>query len=371
MSHLPLFGLRVLDLSRVLAGPLAAMQLGDLGANVIKVERPGAGDESRGWGPPWNADGESAYYLCCNRNKLGIAADLGAPDDVAFLRELARGADVVVDNFMPGALVRRGFDPEAVLTECPQLIWCTISGFASDSSRPGYDYVVQAESGWMSVTGVPDGEPMKAGIALADILAGKEAAVAILAALAGVRSGLQVDRHVRVALFETAVGSLINVAQNALVSGVPARRWGNAHPNLVPYERFDASDRPIVIAVGNDAQFAALATVLGVEALASPAYATNAGRVAHRDAVASLVRARIVERTAAEWLPELRRAGVPAGVVNSVEDALAIVGASATTGVTPRAPGSVRLRPPRLGEHGDLVRTHRWDAFAHVAMLGA
>ena len=370
MSQLPLSGLRILDLTRVLAGPLATMQLADLGARVIKVERPGAGDESRGWGPPWSPGGESAYYLCCNRNKLGIAADLSAPADVALLRELALGADVVVDNFLPGALARRGFDPEVILAECPRLVWCTIAGFASDPTRPGYDYVVQAESGWMSVTGVPDGEPMKAGMALADVLAGKEAATAILAALAGVRAGLEIDRHVRVALFETAVGALVNVAQNVLVSGRAAVRWGNAHPNLVPYEMFAALDRPIVIAVGNDAQYAALAKVLGVEALALPEYSTNADRVAHRDTLVSLVRARVAERSAAEWIAELRRAGVPAGVVNTVEDALATVQASANTGVAPRAPGSVRLRPPRLGEHGDIVRAHGWDAFAHVTPTG-
>src|SRR5581483_2726063 len=187
MSHLPLSGVRVLDLTRVLAGPLATMQLGDLGADVIKVERPGSGDESRAWGPPWDARGVSAYYLCCNRNKLGLAADLDDPRDAELIRQLIREADVVVDNFIPGALERRGLDPDATVAGHPRLVWCTIQGFGRDPSRPGYDYVVQAESGWMAITGEPRGTPMKVGVALADVLTGKEAAVAILAALVAVR----------------------------------------------------------------------------------------------------------------------------------------------------------------------------------------
>lgn len=365
-AQLPLSGLRVLDLTRVLAGPLATAQLGDLGANVIKIERSGAGDESRGWGPPWDATGQSAYYLSCNRNKLGATADLDVAADVAMIRSLAVAADVVVDNFLPGALEKRGLDADAILAANPRLVWCTISGFAGDPTRPGYDYVVQAEAGWMAITGAPDGEPTKAGVALADILTGKDAVTAILAAVAAVRSGTPVDRRVRVFLFETAVGALINVAQNALVSGAPARRWGNAHPNLVPYELFHASDRPIVIAVGNDVQYSAFVRTLAVDALADDRFATNAGRIAHRAEVVSLIRARILERKSTEWLPDLRAAGVPAGMVNTVEDALRHVTASAETGVDPQPPGRVWRPPPQLDEHGAVVRRHGWDAFEHI-----
>ncbi|MDA1080311.1 MAG: CoA transferase [Gemmatimonadetes bacterium] len=370
MSHLPLKGLRVLDLTRVLAGPIATMQLGDLGAHVIKVERPGTGDESRGWGPPWDSRGESAYFLCCNRNKLGVAADLSVPGDAAFVRSLAAKADVVVDNFMPGALARRGLEPAAILSDHPELVWCTITGFGSDPTRPGYDYVIQAESGWMSVTGEPDGEPTKMGIALADILTGKEATAQILATLTAVRAKLPVERHVHVALFETAVAALTNVAQNALVSGSQPQRWGNAHANLVPYELFSALDRPIVIAVGNDAQYVAFVRVVGVDELSSPEFGTNAGRVAHRARVVGLIRDRIAERPAATWIDALREAGVPAGAVNTVEDALRQVHASALTGVGPQPPGAVLRPPPRLDEHGGLVRAHGWDAFSHAADAG-
>lgn len=363
MSQLQLFGLRVLDLTRVLAGPLCTMQLGDLGADVIKVERPGVGDESRGWGPPWDERGVSAYYLCCNRNKLGIAADLDDPRDAALIHALVRTADVVVDNFIPGALERRGFDPDAIVADQPGLVWCTIQGFGGDPSRPGYDYVVQAESGWMSITGEPHGAPMKVGVALADVLTGKEAAVAILAAVAGLRGGAQVQRRIRVSLYESAVGALVNVAQNALVTGAAATRWGNAHPNLVPYELFDAADQPMVIAVGNDAQFAALVAVLGDPALGDPRFATNAGRVANRDEVVAIVRAAVGREPAATWMERLRHAGVPAGVVRSVAQAIGSVKAAPATGVAPQWPGRVRRPPPGLDEHGAIVRAHGWDAF--------
>lgn len=366
MSQLPLSGLNVVDLSRVLAGPIATMQLGDLGANVIKVERPGTGDESRAWGPPWDLRGESAYYLCCNRNKLSVAADLADPNDVAMIRSLIRGADIVVDNFLPGALVRRGLDADAILMEQPRLIWCTIGGFAAEPDRPGYDYVVQAESGWMALTGAPDGEPMKVGIALADVLTGKEAAAGMLATLAAVRAGVPAERRVRVFLHATAVAALINVAQNALVSGQPTRRWGNAHPNLVPYELFRAADRAVVIAVGNDAQYAALCRVLGAAALGDPRYATNAGRVAHRVDVVRLVRECVASRAAADLLAKLRASGVPAGLVRTVQDVLAGADASPLTGIAPQPPGAVLRPPPTLDQHGAIVREHGWDAFTRA-----
>ena len=251
-------GTKVLDLTRVLAGPLCTMILGDLGADVIKVERPGAGDETRTWGPPFDEVGRSAYYLSINRNKLGLAADFDSPTDRAILEGLIAEADVVVDNFRSGTLERRGVSPADWCRRRPKLVWCTITGFGLDSPRPGYDFVAQAESGWMSITGEPDGDPMKSGVALADVLAGKDAAIAILAALVR-RDRLGVGGRVVISLADSARAALVNVAQNALVSGRNAKRWGNAHPNLVPYQLFAAADRPIVVAVGTDAQWIACA----------------------------------------------------------------------------------------------------------------
>jgi crotonobetainyl-CoA:carnitine CoA-transferase CaiB-like acyl-CoA transferase len=230
------------------------MTLGDLGAEVIKVERPGSGDESRGWGPPFDADGESAYYLSCNRNKLSIALDFDVEADRAVLLELMGGADVVLENFRDGVLSAKGIDPRECLVRNLRLIWCTISGFGPGNSRPGYDFVIQAECGWMSITGEPDGDPMKVGVALADVMAGKDATIAILGTLlARDRADAPLpadDRLVHVSLRNTATAALINVAQNALVSGKAAGRWGNAHPNLVPYQLFKARDGALVVAVG-------------------------------------------------------------------------------------------------------------------------
>ncbi len=360
----PLIGVRVLDLSRVLAGPLASMILGDLGADVLKVERPGSGDESRGWGPPFDARGESAYYLCCNRNKLSVAADLANSDDQALLRRLIADADVVIDNFRPGMLAKRGLDCTELLTKHSQLIWCTITGFGAESTRPGYDFVVQAESGWMSITGEVDGEPTKAGVALVDVITGKDAAIAILAALAGARRGTPAERQLVVSLQQSATSALINVAQNSLVSGREAGRWGNAHANLVPYELFHAADRALVIAVGSDAQFAAMAGALELTVLGDSRFATNAGRLEHRAEIVAAIRARIATRSAAEWVAVLGMAGVPCGVVRTVVEALGDVSASPLTGVAPLAPALVRRPPPMLDEHGPLVREHGWDAFA-------
>jgi len=362
----PLSGLRVLDVSRALAGPLATMILGDLGADVLKVERPACGDESRGWGPPFDARGESAYYLCCNRNKLSVAADLDRTGDQNLIRELIGGADVVIENYREGALERRGIDPRALLAARPRLVWCTITGFGPGSARPGYDFVVQAESGWMSITGEVSGAPMKVGVALADVIAGKDAAIAVLAVLAGGRHGGADSRRLFISLQQSAVSALANVSQNAIVTGQEAGRWGNAHASLVPYELFAASDRSIVIAVGNDAQFAALVRVLGTDALADPRFATNAGRLAHRAEVVGAVRARLASRTAADWTARLTEAGVPSGVVRSVLEALQDVTTSPLTGVTPLPPGAVRRAPPRLDEHGAIIRSHGWDAFTHA-----
>jgi crotonobetainyl-CoA:carnitine CoA-transferase CaiB-like acyl-CoA transferase len=296
-------GIRVLDLSRVLAGPLCTMMLGDLGADVLKVERPGVGDDTRGWGPPFDARGESAYYLSVNRNKLGAALDLDRPEDARLVAALAAGADVVVDNFRPGTLERRGVDPAVLLAAHPDLVWCTISGFGPESPRPGYDFVVQAERGWMSINGEPGGDPLRAGVALVDVVTGKDAAIAILGALVGRRGPAAplppAERRLHVSLAASAAAALVNVAQNVLVGGDDARRWGNAHPNLVPYQLFAAQDRPLVVAVGTDAQWRACAQALDLPELAADGrYATNAGRLAHRDALVARLAARLAERPA-------------------------------------------------------------------------
>jgi crotonobetainyl-CoA:carnitine CoA-transferase CaiB-like acyl-CoA transferase len=368
MATLPLAGFRLVDLSRVLAGPLAAMTLGDLGADVIKIERPKTGDETRGWGPPFDVEGESAYYLSVNRNKLSIALDLDAPGDIRLLESLIRTADVVVDNFRPGTLERRGLNISALLADQPELLWCTITGFGPKSSRPGYDFVVQAESGWMSITGEPNGTPMKVGVALADVMAGKDATISILAGLAGRGCGRTADeRRTFVSLAGSAVAALVNVAQNALVSGQNATRWGNAHANLVPYELFGAADRPIVIAVGSDSQWKSCARALGLDALAADErLGTNAGRIANRATIATAIAERVASRPASHWLTALARAGVPAGIVRTVPEALAEVDASPLTGVAPSAPGTVRLAPPKLDEHGALVRQYGWGAFERL-----
>lgn len=362
----PLIGVRVLDLSRVLAGPICTMILGDLGADVLKIERPGSGDESRGWGPPFDSRGESAYYLCCNRNKLSVAADLDDANDQAMLRRLIADADVVVENFRPGVLAKRTLSDAKLLGENPKLIWCTITGFGAGSSRPGYDFVVQAESGWMSITGEPDGAPMKTGVALVDFITGKDAAIAILAALAGARRGTATERRLVVSLQQSATSALINVAQNSLVTGKPAGRWGNAHANLVPYELFEASDRALVIAVGSDLQFVAMSRALGLDSLNDARFSTNAGRLAHRAEVVAAIRARVATKRADEWIALLGEAGVPCGLVRTVLEALAEVSASPLTGVAPPAPAAVRRAPPMLDEHGPLVRAHGWDAFARA-----
>lgn len=362
-------GVRVLDLSRVLAGPLATMMLGDLGADVIKVERPGSGDESRGWGPPFDERGESAYYLSANRNKLSIALDLDLQADRDVLLSLITEADVVLDNFVRGALQRRGIDPQRLVERYEQLIWCTLTGFGPESDRLGYDFVVQADSGWMAITGDPDGVPMKAGIALADVIAGKDTAVAILGALLARarRTDGSLAPSVRrffTSLSGSALAALVNVAQNALVSGKEARRWGNAHANLVPYQLFSASDRDVVVAVGNDAQWLACCRVLGLDDLGQElSLRTNAGRLEHRARLVGRMAERLVERSAEEWVARLTEEGVPSGVIRMVGEALEGSGASPLSGVLPSVPGTVRLPPPRLDEHGERIRRDLWGAF--------
>lgn len=358
-------GIRVLDLTRVLAGPLCTMMLGDLGADIIKVERPGTGDETRGWGPPFDTSGESAYYLSVNRNKLSAALDLESAADREVVERLALEADVVVDNFRRGALEKRGLDPEALMARNPRLVWCTITGFGRGSRRPGYDFVTQAESGWMAITGDPEGDPMKVGVALADVVAGKDAVAAILAALVA-RSRDGAGRRIFISLMDSARAALVNVAQNVLVSGEDASRWGNAHPNLVPYQLFDAADRPIVIAVGSDAQWVSCARALGLPALsADPELATNAGRLGQRERIIKEFSSTLRGAPASHWLERLDAAGVPAGVVKTVREVTNDVDASPVSGMPPSVGGgkSPRFPPPRLDEHGGVIRHRGWRVF--------
>lgn len=375
MKPLPLEGVKVVDLSRVLAGPQCSMMLGDLGAHIIKVERAGSGDDTRGWGPPFAADGESAYFLSTNRNKLSLAADFRSAADLTLLHELIAGADIVIENFLPGVLSRYGLDADDMLARNSKLIWCTISGFGPESGRPGYDFVVQAESGWMAITGEPDGEPMKTGVALVDLMTGKDAAIAILGAFAGRDRLVAVaDRRIHVTLMASALAALANVAQNTLVSRRDAGRWGNAHANLVPYQLFAAADRPFVLAVGADPQWPLAARALGLDTLADdPALATNAGRVSSRDRVVGAIAAVVAQRTAAEWVTALEKVGVPCGVVRGVRDALQHAvetgDASSRTGIAPQGHGRVRYEPPHLDAHGALIRNHHWSAFHHVPIL--
>jgi len=358
-----LTGLKVLDLTRVLAGPLCTMLLGDLGADVIKVERPGAGDETRGWGPPFDGEGRSAYYLSINRNKLGITADFDVPADRELLEQLIAEADVVVDNFRVGMLERKGFSPDVWCERLPDLVWCTITGFGAGATRPGYDFVTQAECGWMAITGEPDGDPMKIGVAVADVLAGKDAAISILAALIGRQRRMGGGRIV-ISLVDSARAALVNVAQNALLTGNDAKRWGNAHPNLVPYQLFKASDRPIVIAVGTDAQWVACAKSLGLASIASdPALATNSGRLAQRERIVNAMAERIGSMPAAHWRSALDAADVPNGLVQSVLETLRETNASALTGIPSSVGGAIRLAPPGLNEHGNRIRELGWAVF--------
>jgi crotonobetainyl-CoA:carnitine CoA-transferase CaiB-like acyl-CoA transferase len=342
------------------------MILGDLGADVIKVERPGDGDETRGWGPPFSTDGQSAYFLAVNRNKKSVAIDLADDRDRKVVLDLIGGADVVLDNFLQGSLDRLGFDPEELLERHQSLIWCTISGFGAESTRPGYDFVIQAECGWMAITGERDGAPMKVGVALADVMAGKDAAIAILAAVAErAATPLPLEqRRINIALADSARGALVNVAQNVLVSGADAQRWGNAHPNLVPYQLFDAADRPFVIAVGSDGQWRACTRALGLPNLAEDeSLLSNAGRVERRDYVVAALAERVKEMGAQYWIDRLQAVSVPCGLVKTVAEALDDTGADAKTGVPPSVPGTVRLPPPQLDEHGEAIRALGWRAF--------
>ena len=322
LSHL-----KVLDLSRVLAGPWATQLLGDLGAEVIKVERPGAGDDTRAWGPPWFEGGpdgkrrEAAYYLATNRNKRSVAIDITHPDGQALVRELAREADVLVENYKVGGLAKYGLDYASLRTVNPRLVYCSITGFGQDgpyAERPGYDFLLQAMGGLMSITGEPDGPPQKVGVALTDILTGLYATVGILAALAH-RERTGEGQHIDLALLDVQVACLANQAMNYLVSGTAPQRMGNAHPNIVPYQAFPTADGDMVLTIGNDRQWAAFCQLAGKPEWASDErFATNAARVAHRHTLIPLLRQTTVMKTTDEWVAALEEAGVPGGPINDL-----------------------------------------------------
>ena len=318
---LPLGGVRVLDLSRVLAGPYTTMVLADLGADVIKVEHPERGDDTRHWGPPF-AGGESAYFLSVNRNKRSIGVDLKDPEGLKRVKRLAAGADVLIENMRRGTLDKLGLGYEALRETNPGLAYCSITGFGpgEDRNRPGYDFLIQARAGIMGITGFPDGEPTKVGVAIADIVCGLYAATAILAALRR-RDTTGEGARIEVPLFEATLSWLANRGQEYLVSGEDKGRMGNAHPTIVPYQTFDASDKPIAVAVGNDAQFRRLCEAIGRAELADDErYATNPARVANREELVEVLQQRFSKRTTNEWVEKIREAGVPCGPVNALAD---------------------------------------------------
>jgi succinate--hydroxymethylglutarate CoA-transferase len=379
----PLDGVRVLDLTRVLAGPLCTMMLGDMGADVVKIERPGRGDDTRAWGPPF-VEGESAYYLGVNRNKRSVALDTSTEEGKAQLGRLIREADVVIDNYKHGTLARWGFDDAWFEREAPRAVRCSITGYGAsgpDVQRPGYDFILQAESGLMSICGEKDGTPMKYGVAIVDICTGMLACNAVLAAL-NARHDTGKGQKVDVSLFESALFMLANVASNYLIGGGRGARYGNGHPNIVPYTVYDASDASIAVAVGNDAQFARFSELLGHPEWAGDArFATNKDRVNNRDAIDGLINQTLAADTADAWIAKLLADGIPCGRINSVAEALETEQAQARDMVAtvehPTAgllrllgapfkfsgtPTVVRRPPPLLGEHTDEVLANGFGA---------
>ena len=317
---------RILDFSRVLAGPFATMMLADLGAEVTKVERPGTGDETRSWGPPNDAHGNATYFLSVNRNKRAVVLDLATDAGRRRARELAADADVVVENFRPGVMDTLGLGYEALAASNPRLVYCSITGFgAGEGARlPGYDLLVQAVGGLMSITGAPDGEPQKVGVALVDVLAGLFASVGILAALRH-RDAVGEGQRLEVNLFSSLLAALVNQGSAYTVAGVVPERMGNAHPSISPYELYATGDGELVLAVGNERQFGALCEVLEAPELASdPRFTGNRNRVANRDALKSELLVRLRRRPASEWARLLTDARVPAGVVNDIAGAFAL-----------------------------------------------
>lgn len=381
----PLVGLKVLDLSRVLAAPWATQILGDLGAEVLKVEQPGKGDDTRVWGPPFLEDGsarpDAAYFLCANRNKRSVAIDFARPEGAALVRRLAEDADILVENFRTGGLAKYGLDAATLLAAHPRLIYCSVTGFGQTgpyAARGGYDFLIQGMSGLMSITGRPDGEagagPMKVGLPVSDLFTGLYATVSILAAL-NHRSASGEGQHVDCALLDSQVSLLVNQAMNLLVGGALPQRLGNAHPNVVPYRDFAASDDYILVACGSDGQFRALCRLLGRDDLAGDSrYADNAGRQRHRRVLEVELARAIAPWRASELLAAMEAAGVPGGPINSIEQVLEdpqvvaremlrvmrredgtemrVIG---FPGRLSRSPASYRLAPPRLGQDTGAV----------------
>ena len=378
---------KVLDLSRVLAGPWAAQTLGDLGAEVIKVERPGSGDDTRAWGPPYVTDpagqptGESAYYMCTNRNKQSVTIDFTRPEGQELVRRLAQQCDVLVENFKTGGLAQYGLDYASLSALNPRLVYCSITGFGQSgpyAHRAGYDFLIQGMGGLMSVTGRPDGEdgggPMKVGVALTDILTGLYASTAILAALQA-REHTGRGQHIDLALLDVGVACLANQGMNYLYGGKVPQRMGNAHPNTVPYQDFPTADGHMILAVGNDGQFARLCHAAGQPGWAQDArFATNAARVAHRDELVALIRGVTVGKPTRDWIALLEQHGVPCGPINTVREVfddpqvkargMQIAMQHPQAGSVPLVasplrlsdtPVSYRHTPPQLGQHTDAV----------------
>ncbi len=385
----PLRGVRVLDLSRVLAGPWATQTLADMGAEVIKVERPGVGDDTRHWGPPFTTtpDGEradAAYFMCTNRGKRSVELDMASPEGADAIRKLARDADVVVENFKVGGLKKYGLDYASLSAINPKLVYCSITGFGQngpDAHRAGYDYMIQAMGGLMSVTGQPDGsdgaEPMKVGVAVVDLFTGLYASNAILAALWHARESGE-GQHIDIALFDVQAAVLANQATNYFVSGKVPTRMGNAHPNLAPYQPFPCSDGMIIIAVGNDGQFRKLTEALGQPALGlDERFARNADRVAHRDVLIPMLNTLTQVHSMSELMALLEQHGVPCGPINRidqvfeeaqaqhrglvVEQARADLSAPIKTVASPirlsKTPVRYDRPPPALGADNDLLKS--------------
>lgn len=380
-----LAGIRVLDLSRILAGPSATQLLGDLGADVIKVERPQEGDDTRKWGPPYIADNEgrptneSAYYMAANRNKRSIAIDIATEDGQALIHALLAKADVLVENYKAGGLAKYGLSYEDLRGRYPRLIYCSITGFGQTgpyASRPGYDFLIQGMGGIMSLTGEPAGEPMKVGVGIADVMTGMYAAVGILAALQH-RHATGAGQHIDISLLDAQIAWLVNAGTNYLANRELPTRLGNGHPNIVPYQVFPTADSPMILAVGNDAQFARFCDVAGLAELpGDERYASNIQRIAHREELCDLLAERLSTRSRRHWLEALENAGVPCGPVNDLNDVFSDPHVTAR-GSELRMPcgwaegGEIRLLanplkmsatppsyrrpPPRLNEHADSV----------------
>ncbi|MEY3180014.1 MAG: hypothetical protein RL614_486 [Pseudomonadota bacterium] len=382
LSHI-----RVLDLSRVLAGPWCAQNLADLGAQVIKVERPGAGDDTRHWGPPFAKDPngqdttESAYYISINRNKKSITLDISTPEGQAIVRDLVKTSDVVIENYKVGQLAKYGLDYLSLCAIKPNLIYCSITGFGQSGPyqhRPGYDFILQGMGGFMSITGeadhLPGGGPQKAGVAIVDLFTGMYASSAILAAVIH-RDRSGEGQYIDMALLDTQVAMLANISSNYLCSGVSPHRWGNAHPNVVPYQTFQTSDSWIIVAVGNDSQFRNFVKAGNREALADdPRFATNPARIEHRAALIPLLVEMVKEKTKAQWITLLEAAGVPCGPINNLQEVFENEQVIArgiemhvphpTAGTMKlvaspmrlsKTPVEVRMPPPLLGQHTDEV----------------